>query len=108
MLEDQVEISRGEAGIGAHAVDEPPVLAAHIDDQGLTGGELWIDHQCAGFHPVLVQEFGRELAEDVVADSARTAAVIPRRARSTAVLAAPPPTFKTSSSTAISSPALGR
>ena len=39
---------------------------------------------------------------------AQIVAVTPSRARSTAVLAAPPPMFKTSSSTAISSPALGK
>ena len=39
---------------------------------------------------------------------AQIAAVTPSRARSTAVLAAPPPMFKTSSSTVISSPARGR
>ena len=39
---------------------------------------------------------------------AQIAAVTPSRARSTAVLAAPPPMFNTSSSTVTSSPALGK
>ena len=50
MLEDDVQIGGGEARIGAHAVDEPTVLAPHVDDQSLAGRELLIDQKRACVH----------------------------------------------------------
>ena len=56
-------------GVGADAVDEPPVLAPDVDDQGLAGGELRIDLEGARVDRCWPERLGGEPAEDVVADA---------------------------------------
>ena len=50
-------------------VDEPPVLAPDVDDQGLAGGKLRIDLERRRVDLVSPEGLGGEPAEDVVADA---------------------------------------
>ena len=68
-LEHGVEVGGDEARVGADAVDEPPILAPDVDDQGLAGRQLGVDHERAGIDPARLERLGGEPAEDVVADA---------------------------------------
>ena len=68
-LEHGVEVGGDEARVGADAVDEPPILAADVDDQRLAGRQLAVDHERAGVDLVRLERLGGEPAEDVVADA---------------------------------------
>ena len=107
-IEDRVEVGRGEVAIGAQGVDEPAILSANVDDQGLAGGEPRVDPQGPDVHAVGDQGLGGEAAQDVVADPAQIETPTPSLVRSTAVLAAPPPILRMSWSTATSSPGWGK
>ena len=90
-------------------VDEPPILAPDVDDQGLARRQRRVDLQRRAVDPVRYaasrSRTGRRCRRR---PGRRSPPGRPSRARSTAVLAAPPPMFKTSSSTVTSSPGRGQ
>ena len=106
-LEDRVQVGGDKSLVGTDAVDEPTVLAPHVDDQGLAGGQTRsvlraVSTLCA------LSVSSREPAEDVVADPGADRGRDPQPGEVDRRVGAAPPMFKTSSSTAISSPALGK
>ena len=68
-IEDLVEVRGGEFEVGSHGVNEPAILAAHVDDQRLAGRAARVDAQGLDVHAVSHQGFGGETSEEVVADT---------------------------------------
>ena len=107
-VENGVQIGGDKTRIGTDAVDEPPIFAADVHDQGLARRQRAIDHERRGIDVTCPQRLGGKPAEGVVADPGADSRSHAQSRRSTAVLAAPPPILRTSSSTVTNSPALGK
>ena len=59
----------GEFEVGSHGVNEPAILASHVDDQRLAGRAARVDVQGLDVHAVSHQGFGGKTSKDVVADT---------------------------------------
>ena len=68
-IENLVDVRGGEFEVGSHGVNEPAILASHVDDQRLAGRAARVDAQGLDVHTVSHQGFGGKTSQDVVADT---------------------------------------
>ena len=66
-VEHAVEIAGDETGIRAEGVDEPPILATHVHDQGLARGTGGVDLHRRHVDPVGHHRLRGEPTEDILA-----------------------------------------